>query len=129
MKEDINELKKAIDRKLIGCEHLKLYYQDKPPEYVNVRCERDHKTTEIWDCIRCLRLTIDDKFTHEQLYEGLTVPVIASEEILCNGIKVSHIRLMTEVCPMGYVCEDCKNAGPDLYYYRYCEIHKVWVSQ
>jgi len=123
----IETLKRVIDRKLINCEHLELCLPD--ADYPYIKCNRDSKAIEIWDCISCLKIGLEDKFTYEQLYKGPTLPIIESQETLPNGVTVSHVRLLTEVCPMGYNCEDCKDAGPKLHYDTYCEIHKVWVSQ
>ena len=125
----VAELRKTIDEKLITCKDLVVYHQPESPEYVNIRCLKDSKTIEIWDCISCKKLTLSDKFSDNQLYKSLTVPVIVSEELTDRGVKVTHMNLMTEICPIGYVCEDCDYAGPDLYYYRYCKIHGCWTAQ
>jgi hypothetical protein len=125
---DVAHLHQAIDEKLIDCQYLTIWEQTMEPSYVNVRCGRDNKTVEIWNCIECLGNTLENKFTEEQLYKTIT-PVIVEQVCIEDGPCIQHMHLMTDICPRGYVCDGCDKAGPDLYLDRYCRLHECWVSQ
>lgn len=96
--------------------------------WMRVACEL-HGYVNLSDCITCMKLDdeINKRFTDEQLsFKGM---FIDNQETLPNGVCITQARLFSEVCPYGYMCDDCESRMVELYPYAYCAKHSLWIAQ